>query len=75
MPAASGVGSQVLGHTFMFGLSTCGNCGDRVTFVVGQTEFLEVISGVTKHSLWNKYFDDVLTVDRFWGAKSFMRCR
>jgi hypothetical protein len=31
----------------MFGLSTCGKCGEPVTFVVGQPEFLEV----TKHSL------------------------
>ena len=31
----------VLCHTLMFGLSTCRNCGDQVTFVVGQPEFLE----------------------------------
>ncbi len=35
----------MLCHTLMLGLSTCGNRGDPVTFVVGQPEFSEV----TKH--------------------------
>jgi hypothetical protein len=35
----------------MFGLSTYGNCGDPVTFNVGQPEFLEV----TKKGLAKKW--------------------
>jgi hypothetical protein len=42
---------QVLCHTSMFGLSTYGNCGDPVTFNVGQPEFLEV----TKKTLAKKW--------------------